>query len=71
MSKSPEDPTELNQLGTQFATVGDFDKARKYFAKAVAIDDSDVDFQINLANVYCALGEFRLSYQKFARRLKT
>ncbi len=71
MNEPPEDPAVLNQLGTHFVSVGDFNKASKYFAEAVILDEDEVEYQINLANVYYALGEFRLCYQTFAQAIET
>lgn len=56
VSRNPDDPNALNNLGAFYAQQGNFNEALKYFERAAAFEPDNNGIYINLGNVYAIKG---------------
>ncbi|MEJ2360277.1 MAG: type IV pilus biogenesis/stability protein PilW [Gammaproteobacteria bacterium] len=62
---NPENPHAYHYMAELYRRLKEYDKAGKYYRKAMALDPSDMDIQNNYGVYLCEIGKYDKAYKHF------
>ena len=70
LSLDKKDADAINLMGTIFEKKGLYNRAKKYFLRAIELDENLVSAKINIATLYQLEGKIEVAYKMYIDLLK-